>query len=130
MNKKGVELSMNVIIITILVVLVLVVVAVFFTGGMSSLTQRISSVFTGQLTGWSEAKASCESFCSNYQLANSNNNEVVKLAMTANFCTKLFNVDLNGNGKLEISGVSGGSEKDKTCAGTNSLGIYCESLTC
>src|SRR3989344_5998893 len=128
MNKKGVELSMNVIIITILVVLVLVVVAVFFTGGMSSLTQRISSVFTGQLTGWSEAKASCESFCSNYQLAVSSNNDIITKKMKQNFCTNKFNVDLNGNGKLD------GDEKDLTCSAASStssnLGINCQGLTC
>ena len=131
MNKKGAELSMNVIIITILVVLVLVVVAVFFTGGMSSLTKRIAAVFTGQLTDLSEATASCNSYCLRYQEANSNNNDIVEAAMISNFCIKRFNVDLNADGKLDIT------EKDKICASTtnypgatNSLGIYCQGLTC
>lgn len=124
MNKKGAELSMNVIIITILVVLVLVVVAVFFTGGMSSLTQRISGIFTGQLTDLSQATASCNSYCLRYQEANSNNNNIIALQMQTNFCTNKFNVDLNANGKLDTTPVI---EKDKTCG---SLGINCESLTC
>lgn len=128
MNKKGAELSMNVIIITILVVLVLVVVAVFFTGGMSSLTQRISGIFTGQLTDLGEAKASCEAFCSNYQLAVSNNDDFIAGQMKNNFCiNKKFNVDLNGNGKLDAE------EKDLTCSSSTStspnLRINCQGLT-
>ncbi|MDD5650568.1 MAG: hypothetical protein PHF86_09165 [Candidatus Nanoarchaeia archaeon] len=117
MNKKGAELSMNIIIITILVVIVLVIMAVFFTGGMASLTKKISNIFSGQLTDISEATTKCNAYCVNYQNQNS---DIIKSSMMDNFCNGKFDVDLNGDGKITAD------EQGKTC---NTLGISC-GITC
>ena len=45
MNKKGVELPQNVIIIAIIVLVVLVVLIAFFVGGTGSIGQRIKALF-------------------------------------------------------------------------------------
>ena len=44
MNKRGAELSMNVIVVSILVILVLLVLAFFFLGGTSNLFEQIQKV--------------------------------------------------------------------------------------
>lgn len=117
MNKKGAELSMNIIIITILVVIVLVIMAVFFTGGMASLTKKISNIFSGQLTDIAEASTKCNAYCANYQNQKS---DIIQSTMVTNFCTNEFSVDLNGDGKITSD------EEKKTCS---NLGISC-GITC
>lgn len=119
MNKKGAELSMNVIIITILVVIVLVIVAVFFTGGMASLTKRISSIFTGQLTDISDAEAKCNAYCTNYQSAG--DNQFISDQMKKNICNVKFDVDMDGDGKLIPD------ETERTC---HLLGFTCGITNC
>ena len=44
MNKKAVEMNINTIIIVILAVLVLVILALYFTGGMTALWEKITGV--------------------------------------------------------------------------------------
>ncbi|MBU0930266.1 MAG: hypothetical protein KJ623_04300 [Nanoarchaeota archaeon] len=118
MNKKGAELSMNVIIITILVVIVLVIVALFFTGGMASLTKRISGIFGAQLTDVPEMTTRCNSYCLRYQDSGS---PTLQNIYQNSFCTDTNDIDINGDGKI------GTGETDLTCAG---LGIRCEAFTC
>lgn len=119
MNKKGAELSMNVIIITILVVIVLVIVALFFTGGMASLTKRISGIFGAQLTDVPEMTSRCNSYCLRYQ--ENSNSPILSNTFQNNFCTDKNDVDINGDGKI------GTGETELTCAG---IGIRCEAITC
>ena len=118
MNKRGQSLSMNTIIITILVVIVLVIVALFFTGGMASMTNKIKSFFGAQLTGLQEANARCNSFCTSVQ---STTSTILIGKITENFCEDEFNVDINGNGIYDQD------EAKVTC---NSLGIECEAINC
>tara|TARA_Y100000310_G_scaffold342773_1_gene447371 strand:+ start:5276 stop:5626 length:351 start_codon:yes stop_codon:yes gene_type:complete len=62
-NKKGMELSMNFIIIAALAVIVLIIGAMFFMGGFSSLRDMIvgtSNVNTYEIDA---AKVACESAC-------------------------------------------------------------------
>ena len=65
-NKRGVELSMNVIIIAILAILVLVILAVFFTGGITNLFNRIKTLYGGQLADVNSKIASCHAVCQTY----------------------------------------------------------------
>lgn len=118
MDKRGQSLSMDTIIITILVVIVLVIVALFFTGGMSSLTQKVSSFFGAQLTGLQEANARCNAYCISIQTQTS---QVLITSIKKNFCTTEFNVDINGNGVYD---------KDETKVTCASLQIPCDAITC
>lgn len=112
-NKRGQGISMDIIIITIIVIIVLVIVAIFFTGGMASLTTKISNLFGSQLTDIPEVTTRCNNYCTNYDL-----NKLTTLA--EQFCNEKFDVDMNGNGKIEVA-----TEKGKTC---KSLGISCPSI--
>lgn len=86
MNKKGVELSMNVIIISILVILVLVVLAFFFLGGTSNLFNKIQGVGPDNLD---IARSDCTSKC---QFATS-----ISLKGESSYCRVTYNVDTNND---------------------------------
>src|SRR3990167_3175221 len=86
MNKRGAELSMNVIIISILVILVLVVLSFFFLGGTSTLFNRIQGVGPDNLD---TARIDCTSKC---QLAGSLN-----IKGESSYCRTTFNKDTNGD---------------------------------
>ena len=118
MNKRGQSLSMNTIIITILVVIVLVVIALFFTGGMNSLTNKIKAFFGAQLTDLQEASARCNAYCTNYQTTES---ALLRDQIMQNFCYDEFQVDINGNGIYDEN------EKGLTCS---SAGISCDVIQC
>ena len=105
MNKKGQGLSMNTIIITILVVLVLVVVAVFFTGGMASLINKIKGVVGSSAIDVSSAQLKCRGWCESYELTGLG-------SYRDNFCgEKTFDIDTDGDGKPDL--------KDQTCKRLN-----------
>jgi len=87
MNKKGAELSMNVIIISILVILVLVVLSFFFLGGTSTLFEKIQSVGPDNLD---TAKSDCRSKC---QFAGSLN-----IKDDSSYCRTTYKVDTNEDG--------------------------------
>ena len=86
MNKKGVELSFNVIIISILVILVLVVLAFFFLGGTSNLFNKIQGVGPDNLD---IARSDCTSKC---QFATS-----ISLKGESSYCRVTYNVDTNND---------------------------------
>ncbi|MBS3134852.1 hypothetical protein J4406_00560 [Candidatus Woesearchaeota archaeon] len=90
MNKKGVELSMNVIIISILVILVLLVLAFFFLGGTSNLFQKIQSIGPDNLE---TAARDCASKCQLAQTYSSDN-----LKIKSGYCSTTYNVDSDGDG--------------------------------
>ena len=90
MNKKGVELSMNVIIISILVILVLLVLAFFFLGGSSNLFEKIIKVSPDDLE---TAARDCTSKCQVAQTFASN-----ELKEKSSYCTTTNNVDSDGDG--------------------------------
>jgi len=112
-DKRGAELSMNVIIIAIIVIIVLVVVVLFFTGGMASLTGKIKSIFGTQTIETSEAQLRCNTYCSNYESTQRN-------VYLDNFCGKeTFDIDTNADGKVD--------KPDQTCS---DLGTSCSAITC
>ena len=67
-NKKGIELSMNVIVIAILVILVLLFVALFFSVGFSDITNKIKQIFQGKAIDIGIIKSNCDGFCSSYSI--------------------------------------------------------------
>lgn len=116
MNKKGQSLSMNTVIIAILVIIVLVVVVAFFIGGTGSVIDRIRAILTGSTAGSSlvEGKNFCESYCENAQQLTT-----AAEKKASPYCTKAQNLDVNGDGKAEISLQEGTNGKK--------LNFYCGS---
>ena len=90
MNKRGAELSMNVIIISILVILVLLVLAFFFLGGTSNLFSKIQSVGPDNLE---TAARDCTSKC---QLAATYTTDALKVR--SGYCSTTYSVDSDGDG--------------------------------
>ena len=87
MNKKGAELSFNVIIIAILVILVLVVVAAAFLGGFAQLWRTLIGQGPDSLEA---ATATCTSKCASAQTYSTNIQKV-----NSAYCTNSFNFDVN-----------------------------------
>jgi len=124
-DKKGAELSINVIIISILVILVLVIVAAFFTGGSAKLFSTIRDVFSGTTAGTDRALAeqNCQQYCAQAQTLQSYS--------TSAYCTKWFNIDANGDGEADF--IREGDNKiykKYYCGSSNSngpdnLGVSC-----
>ena len=118
-SKRGIELSMNVIVIAIIVILVLLIVAVFFTGGISSLIARLKGIVGTQTLGTSEAILKCQNFCQNYE----NTGSPINIDYQKNFCGETaggkFEIDTNGDNKADRFGV--------TCI---DLGVRCDAIKC
>lgn len=97
LNKKGAELSFNVIIIAILVILVLVIVAAFFAGGTAKLFQGIREIFTGSIAGTDRnlAEQNCNSYCA--QSLNLQN------PAKSAYCTRGVNIDSDGDGEADYT---------------------------
>lgn len=125
LNKKGAELSINVIIIAILVILVLVIVAAFFTGGSAKLFNSVKDIFSGSTAGTDRALAeqNCQLYCS--QSASLQN------PSTSAYCTKSFSIDADGDGEAEYT-----KEGDLTvykkyyCGPSNPKGIDNLGISC
>lgn len=133
MDKKGVDLTINTIIIAVLVVLVLIVVTTFFLGGFGRITEAISRIFFPSITGTdlTIAVQLCEQRC---EQAKSLSN---KLRETSAFCVSSFQIDKNGNSLADrVGGDDNDKSKsfikfycDKTVVGTgetDSLGVSCQ----
>ncbi len=93
MNKKGAELSFNVIIVAILVILVLVVIASFFLGGFSKLSEILFGVKQSDLT---TATTLCTSYCSQAQTYDSD-----ILRKNSEYCRKSWKFDNNEDGLVD-----------------------------
>jgi hypothetical protein len=108
MNKKGVDLAINTIILAVLVVLVLIVVTTFFLGGFGRVTEVISRVFFPITAGTDLAIAAqnCDQRCDQAKLLPDN------LQRNSAFCNSAYNIDKNGDGSADrVGGVD--SDKSK-----------------
>lgn len=117
MDKKGVEITLNTVIIGILVVLVLLVVTTFFLGGTAGLTRTVRDIFYGTTAGTSEVIAvqTCNARCDQAKL-------LPELSRsTSAFCTAKFDVDRSNDGEIQPD------EKGKSCT---DLQVICEEITC
>lgn len=124
-NKKGAELSINVIIIAILVILVLVIVAAFFTGGSAKLFSAVKDIFTGTTAGTDRALAeqNCNLYCS--QSASLQN------PSRSAYCTKSFSIDADGDGEADYT-MEGDLKvyKKYYCGPGNSNGVDNLGISC
>ncbi len=137
MNKKGVDLTINTIIIAVLVVLVLIVVTTFFLGGFGRITGTISDVFFPLTAGTdlTIAVQSCEQRCEQAK--------TLPDALKKNFyCQQSFKIDKDDSGKNKGKADRvGGNDDDKSqpfvqyyCSrpseSDKDLGVACEVVKC
>ena len=85
MNRRGAELSFNVIVIAILVILVLVVIAAFFLGGFAKLSDLIIGVSPDDLE---TSTRLCDSNCLTAQNFGSD-----RLKQNSAYCRKTWKFD-------------------------------------
>ena len=65
MNKKAIEMNVSTIIIVILAILVLVILALYFTGGMTKLWEKITpKAQAWDTTKVEDARQACKLYCS------------------------------------------------------------------
>jgi hypothetical protein len=81
-------LSMNTIIIAIIGIIVLLLIVTFFTGGMSTVFNRIRGVFSGGTAGYDVdlAKANCQAYCARAKLLDRDQ------WRDSTFCTQSFDI--------------------------------------
>ncbi|MBT3865542.1 hypothetical protein HOF78_00375 [Candidatus Woesearchaeota archaeon] len=123
-DKKGVELTLNTVIIAILVVLVLIVVIGFFLGGTSKAKNTISDIFSAGIAGsdFGLAVQQCENYCDQAK------DWSPALKEKSPYCTKAFNLDIEGTGEAKTH-INGEKKVANSyyCGGTT-LSIPCPEL--
>lgn len=110
-NKKGLELSVNTIIILVIVVVVLVAIAAFFFGSFGNLTNNIKRVFFGASGGYDKTLAiqNCETYCDQIQTYGPQAEERAK---TNPYCTRFFEVDTDNDGEADTRFYCSQASKD------------------
>lgn len=63
MNKKGMDISLNFIILAVLALIALILVALFFTGGLQNLFEQTEEVGSTTTEQYLYYKAQCKSYC-------------------------------------------------------------------
>ncbi|MBS3108896.1 hypothetical protein J4409_03430 [Candidatus Woesearchaeota archaeon] len=98
-NKKGVELSLNTIIIAIIVIIVLVVVLALFLFGFKGLSDKIKVVFFGTTAGFDKTLAlqTCANRCDQASLWPKNTR------LDSPYCSSFY-MDENNDGVAEKEG--------------------------
>src|SRR3989344_7835079 len=99
-NKKGVELSTNAIIIFVLAALALAVLAYFFLSGTGKTTGTIADIFRTSTAGVTRTLAieSCQQRCDQIQ------DYSYTSAQKSAFCTRSFYIDDDGDGQADTYG--------------------------
>ncbi|MBU2590211.1 MAG: hypothetical protein KKA65_01205 [Nanoarchaeota archaeon] len=114
MNKKGVEITLNFIVIAAIVLIALIVAVLFFTGASTNLFGKIKDVQTVSTQEISLATAVCESHCANRNQAAYENPSFSQVMRDAgyNSCSELpglgaFQAECSGtcSGPAECSGL-------------------------
>ena len=101
-NKKGVELTLNTVIISILVLLVLIVVIGFFLGGTGKMKSTVSNIFGQSMEGTDidVALAQCGTWCDQTK------SRPTGLQKSTSFCTHTFALDVNNNNNIDDNELS------------------------
>jgi hypothetical protein len=100
-NKKGVELTLNTVIIAILVVLVLVVLIGFLLGGTGKAKDQINELFDTSTTASSLSIAieQCKIYCDQIEETGMDETTIKKNKANLPFCSHGFKIDANGDGE-------------------------------
>lgn len=124
MDKKGVEITLNTVIVGILVVLVLLVVTTFFLGGTAGLTRTVRDIFYGTTAGTSEVIAvqTCNTRCDQARLLPTD-----EAKKNSAFCKAGFDIDRDNDGEVKDpeNPSSDTKEIDVSCI---YLGVTCEDI--
>ncbi len=111
MATKGQGLPLNLIVLAIIAALVLVLVIAFTVGGGGAAFSRIFKVgSTAVGEDIDSVRAVCRNACSNAELS-------VQSAPqwpSAEYCKKGFNIDRNGDGKIEDTVAGGATTKERS----------------
>ena len=117
-NKRGAELTLNMVIIAALVILVLVFVVAFFLGGFGGLTDTFKETFwkTTSGTDLSLALQNCKSYCQRAESLYDTVPEGQRSAIVgaSSYCKQTFRIDKDGDGVA-----------DKTSDGENYIEYKC-----
>ncbi|MEA3379222.1 MAG: hypothetical protein U9Q69_06355 [Nanoarchaeota archaeon] len=62
-NKKGMDISLNYIIIAVLAIIALIIIALFFTGGLTTLFKKQAEIAKASQQELALAKANCDFWC-------------------------------------------------------------------
>ena len=96
-DKRGIELSINTLVIAILVILTLIIIVIFFLGGAKRVTDTISGIFFKTTAGTDRSLAvqTCGTYC----------DQALSLPKTlqskSSYCTSWFNIDTKGKGEAD-----------------------------
>lgn len=104
MDTKGLELSINTIIILVMVLVALVVIVTFFLGGFSNLTDSVKRIFFGTTSGYDRTLAiqNCDSFCEQLKSLNlGTTEEINQRASESAYCKSSFNIDTDNDGNAD-----------------------------
>lgn len=112
-DKKGAEMSMNVIVIVIILVIVLVVLVAFFLGGFSQLVDRLKQVGPDNKDS---AIQDCSSKC---LVAQGLSGDSAK--ERSSYCRTTTKVDSDGDGKADQKHHCWSSEIGEQCPGVTTL---------
>lgn len=63
MNKKGMDISLNFVILAVLALIALILIALFFTGGLSNLFQQTEEVGDTDAQQIALAETECKTYC-------------------------------------------------------------------
>ena len=138
MNKKGIELPQNVIVIAIIVLIVLVVIIALFAGGTGTIFSRFQDLFSKSVDDESTAISFCQQYCEQ------DRNKPTNLQKNSKYCTETFTLDRFNNDNPSVSGSDGKADKDKAtgryveyaCSNNNAkgisyvVGVECGEITC
>ena len=105
MDKKGIELPQNVIVIAIIVLIVLVVMIALFAGGTGTIFSRFQDLFGKSIDDESTAISFCQEYCEQ------DRNKPVELQKNSKYCTETFRLDRLNN-KDFLLGADGKADKD------------------
>ena len=113
MNKKGVELTFNTVVVGLITVVVLLVVITIFWGGTGQIQTAMQNFFKGTTSGMAPDLATqiCLDRCKN---AEALPNQPLK--DRSSFCTAKFELDTDGNGEAQFE-----MEKDPDTGKTNKV---------
>lgn len=126
-SKKGMELSLNTIIIAVIVIIVLVSVVAFFLFGFKSLTDKAKMVFFGVTAGSSKSLAMqyCETYCRRAELM------PMSMRIQSSYCSAELLVDSDDDGEADLANIEPKAYVKWKCnlknppQGVQTLGVPC-----
>jgi len=123
-NRKAQGLPLNLIILAAIAALVLVLVIAFTIGGAGSFFSKIFKIGTSQIgDDISSVRTTCSGLCDQAQTISSST-----AWPATSFCTRKFNIDADGDGKLggnKCSGEATGKNCGLVQTGTKEVNLRC-----